>query len=342
MGRVGVYFGAVFLGLGLPLGALMGFGLLGPPPYVLETTALGPEWFASRESPQGGTIRVSAHADADATRAASRALLSRIETSQRANLSGVTRYVERATGRAGIVLTFDTHLVHLSAPDRAALEQHLESLPFLLPNPTPNPVDVMFDQHLATFAWGAAGYMMLYALLMLRGAAWAARLPAHPGRVALDAEQLRARFLALDDLEQPVTVRPGRGDRLVVEWRPADARWRGPAHVGGMKKRVQLELDFDSRQHRVRVVQTSRVVTWGAGALGFLGRHGWSRGIDFGRFEADRLYGVFHDPERGWQLRDAYRYSYSNAELKAPLIAAVRDAGWSWSPVITFNRLIGG
>lgn len=109
MWRVGVYFAAVFLGLGLPLGALMGFGLFGPPPYVLESTALGPEWFATRESPEGGTIRVTAHADADATRAASRALLSRIETSQRANLSGVTRYVERGSDRAGIVLTFDTH-----------------------------------------------------------------------------------------------------------------------------------------------------------------------------------------------------------------------------------------
>ncbi len=44
----------------------------------------------------------------------------------------------------------------------------------------------------------------------------------------------------------------------------------------------------------------------------------------------------------GWQVGEMYRYSYDLGELKQPVMKAVVCNGWTWQPVITFVRAVGG
>ena len=65
-------------------------------------------------------------------------------------------------------------------------------------------------------------------------------------------ETLRARLLAVNDLDLPFQLREeGPNGRLVAEWRIADDRWVGLMEAGELTKAHQVYLKLDPGAHRV-------------------------------------------------------------------------------------------
>jgi hypothetical protein len=177
--------------------------------------------------------------------------------------------------------------------------------------------------------------------LLFRGGAWAASIAPAPGVAPVSAETLRARLLAVNDFDLPFQVREeGRRGRLVAEWRIAVARWLGLMEAGGLTAAHQVHLELDLKAHRVLAQDRAWAISWSAG-VPHLGRS-WSffRGINFFEYERGALVGLFFKDGR-WTTT-AYNYRFHLAEMKNPLIQAIVESGWTFAPVVTFFRLLGG
>ncbi|MCC5887875.1 MAG: hypothetical protein JJT88_15680 [Gammaproteobacteria bacterium] len=340
--RVATYFLLVFAALLLPLGAALHAGFFGPPPYVLVGDRPGSEWFSERRSPDDGRVLVQRYDSAEEARAAARRLANSIPKSFTNSTGEVVRYRHRESGRAGLVLPVSEFVIHLTAPDTDLLTTHFESLDFIAENPEANWLWVVTTEHLqATVAAGVA-YLLLYAVFMCRGAGWAARIAPKRSTSQLSADALRQRILAINDLDVPFRIEEGRNGRLLAQWQVADARWSNLLRSGSLRQVRHLQLELDARARKVRVIETARSMQTGRGPFSFALRFAWSRGVDFSGLEAGRQIGLTHDPERGWVLREDYRYRLDAYEMKAPLIEAITSSGWTWQPVVTFFRPLGG
>ena len=342
MVRVATYFVLVFAGLLLPLGAVLHAAVFGPPPYVLVGTEPAPAWFSERRSPEDGRVLVHRYNSADEARAAARRLADSIPKSFTQTTADSVRYRHRESGRAGIILPLSEFVVHLTAPDADLLETHFESLDFIAENPQANWLWVATTQHMqATVAAGIA-YLVLYGVFMCRGAAWAARIAPERGTFRLSADALRKQLLEINELDVPFRIQEGPKGRLLAQWQVADARWSNLFQSGSLQHVRHLQLELDARARKVRVIETARSMQTGRGPFSFVLRFAWSRGVGFSGLEAGRLVGLKHDLQRGWILQEAYRYSFDAYELKAPLIQATTASGWTWQPVLTFFRPLGG
>jgi len=104
---------------------------------------------------------------------------------------------------------------------------------------------------MVTVALGS--YLLFVAAYFLKGIAWATRTDAKPISQPLSAVDLRDRLIAINSLDVPFRIEPGRTDKeLVAIWRYADAKWIDHARAHGMRRlhRVVLELDQPRRKAR--------------------------------------------------------------------------------------------
>lgn len=342
MVRVATYFVLVFAGLLLPLGAALHATVFGPPPYVLVGDGPGPEWLSEHRSPEEGRILVRRYDNAEEARAAARRLVDSIPKSFTETTADRIRYRHRESGRSGLVLTLSNVVVHLTAPDAALLASHLESLDFVAENPEANWLWVATTQHMqATIAAGVA-YLALYAVFMCRGAGWAARIAPARGASRVAADALRQRILEINDLNVPFRIQASPTGRLLAEWQVTDARWSRLFQSGSLRQVRHLQLELDPGARKVRVIETARTLQSARGPFSFALGFAWSRGVGFSGLEAGRQIGLTHDPERGWILREDYSYRFDAYEMKAPLIEAITASGWTWQPVLTLFRPLGG
>jgi hypothetical protein len=254
---------------------------------------------------------------------------------------GATRYTRRDNGRRGLVLAVGSRVLQIEAADDGKVDARLGGLPFVGENPEKGPLTILFTRHLVLALLGVAGYLLLWFAFLFRGGAWAASITPAPGIARVPAETLRARLLAVNDLGLPFQVREERpGGRLVAEWRIADARWVGLMEAGGLTKAHQVHLELDPNTHRVLAQDRDRTVSWSAGVahLGWSWSFFW--GIDFFHYERGALVGLFFKDGR-WTTT-AYDYRFHLAEMKNPLIQAIVESGWTFAPVVTFFRPLGG
>ena len=211
----------------------------------------------------------------------------------------------------------------------------------MVKHPEKGLMTLLFTQHLSLVLLWMAGFLLLWFALLFRGGSWAGSITPAPGVAPVPAETLRARLLAVNDLGLPFQVREERpGGRLVAEWRIADARWAGVLQAGGLRKAHWVHLELDPAAHKVRAQDRDRAISWGAG-VGTAGLS-WSffRGITFAQYERGAQVGLFFKDGR-WTTT-AYDYRFQLAEMKNPLVEAVVGGGWTWAPVVTFFRPLGG
>jgi hypothetical protein len=329
-----------FVAMAGPILAVLLLAFLGPPPYLLDEDRLGPEWSMPREFPDGSTVIVHNYADAAAAKQGADALLNPIPRSSTFTGPHSCRYTRADDHRRGLLVPIGNRVIQIEAGDDEVVYERLTSLPFLRVNPEKNLMSVLLTEHLSLFFAGFAGYLVLWFYGLFRGGAWAARLPPQPGITPVPAETLRGRLLAINDLNLPFQVREEPSGRLVAQWRIADANWVGILHAGGLHKAHSVHMELDPRTHMVRVLDRDRTVTWHGDVAGV--GHSWSffQGISFFQYEKGAQVGLCF--KEGQWTTTAYHYSFRLAEMKNPLIEVITASGWTFAPMVTFFRPLGG
>ncbi len=338
--KVGIFFALAFGWVVVPFAVAAVFALLGPPPYVAVGEGPGDAWAEGRTFDDG--TRVRAHG-LDSEAAAKEALATSLTglRMDRQSSGAHARSYRTTDGTYGRVVRFDRFLVHVDGPTREAVDARFDALAFVAENPRANPLWRLVSGHFSWVIGGLGVYSLCFLLFLARGGAWAARVPPLPvAPVTEDA--LAERLAALDGLGLPFQVRPVRPGRWVAEWRIADAAWAGPLEAGGLTRVHRVHLDLDPSDHRVRVVDTHHRVDWRGGVGALRGGAAFFRGIEFARYERGLHVGVLFDPDAGLKVAEGFDYRFQLSEMKGPLIDVVTGSGWTWAPVVTFFRPIGG
>lgn len=334
--RILLYVAGILTAFVAPVAIGLLVGAPGPEPYLLDEDALGAEWSSPRGFPDGSTVAVTEHPSSSAASRAAAALAESIPTRSVSQTLNVVRYTRADDGRRGLLLPVEHRIVQVEAADDGAIDDRLQDLPFLRQNPEKNPVWELFTQHAGLAFAGLGLYVLALGVLVARGGSWAAEIVPSPMPAApAPAATLRARILALNDLDLPFQVREESG-RLVAEWRIADERWIGPFEAGGLRDVHRVHLELDPDRSRVRSLDDRRTVSWSAGTARLSGSFSFFRGISFFDYSRGARYGLFYKDGR-WTTT-AYDYRFLLSEMKTPLVQAVVGSGWTFAPVVTLSR----
>ncbi|MFD2181118.1 hypothetical protein [Rhodoplanes azumiensis] len=181
---------------------------------------------------------------------------------------------------------------------------------------------------------GVAVLLLLIGLLVRRILRSAVVAPA-PGVVPVPRDALLARLKALDDPSRPWQVRSAPDADLVVEWKYADAAWWGVMAEQGVRETYRLRLYLDEARHRVGARDEVAAVEWSAGMLPTprftVERQGF-RGVQLARKKREVAYGFDTPTGGGFGKKLDVRFDLDT--LKAPVVATVTQAGWSYVPVL--------
>jgi hypothetical protein len=186
----------------------------------------------------------------------------------------------------------------------------------------------------------------LYSVWFLKGASWAAAVPAVAGVTAVSADDLGARLLAINDLDVPFDVSKGEGPGvLFADWRYADAKWVDLAGASGLKRTFRIRLVLDEASHAVRATDYAASLDWSTGRGRAELRWQAVIGVVFFQRERHSVLGFQLDPSGRPQPRLHYTYRFDLNEMKSPLVNIVTRSGWSWRPTIlpmpSFGRSSG-
>ena len=333
--RIVVYVICIVAGIVVPVvgGLLLGF--LGPAPYLLDEGGLGTEWSSPRRFPDGSTVSVTAFATPAAANQEAESIRRSIPTTSTTQTLNVVRYTRADDQRRGLLLPVGRRIVQVEAADDRAVDARLQGLPFIRENPEKNLMRGLFTEHLGVALSGMALYIVAFGIAMARGGSWAAEI-SPPARTApVTAKTLRARILALNDLDLPFQVREESGG-LVAEWRIADDRWIGLMEAGGLHDLHRIYIDLDPERHQARSLDVRRTVEWSAGIGEVSASFSFFRGISFFQYDRGIQLGVFFRDGR-WTTR-AYDYRFVLSEMKTPLVQAIVGSGWRFTPVVTLSR----
>lgn len=339
--RIIILFLASFAAIGLPVGTMLWVGMKGPSPYLLDRGQLSQEWLQGEREVAGVTAWITdLRTPEEAIQRASE-LAGSIPISSRRRLLNEVRYVRSDNQRTGLLFPIDSLVVQLEGNDREALERAVEAIPFISENPEKNIVYALFSEHLAWVLGSIGLYILVFMVAICRGSAWASRV-VPPGHVIpLPKEEVRARLLELNNFDLPFHVREGKGGRLVAEWRLVDAKWSALFERGRMKMAHSVAIDLEGPGRVARSLDRQYRLHWSAtvgrlqaSAFGF-------RGISFFQSGLGESYGIILTDE-GWRADAAYKYRFNLNELKQPLLQAILSSGWTYQPVASFIRLIGG
>jgi hypothetical protein len=334
--RIILYVAGIIAAILVPMAGAALVAFLGPAPYLLDEAGLGPEWSSPRRFPDGSTVSVTAFASSAAAVREAESISQSIPTSSTSQTLNVVRYTRADDQRRGLLLPVGRRIVHVEAADDRAIDERLHALPFIRENPEKNLMWLLFTDHMGVALAGLAVYILGLGVFMARGASWAAEIAPTAARTApVAGDTLRSRILALNDLDLPFHVRE-ESNRLVAEWRIADARWIGLMEAGGLHEVHRIYMDLDPERHQVRSLDEHRTISWSAGIAHLGGSFSFFRGISFFAYSRGVLMGVFFRDGR-WTTK-AYDYRFVLSEMKAPLVQAIVGSGWRFTPVVTLHR----
>ena len=220
--------------------------------------------------------------------------------------AGITKIIElllyqRGDNQAyGMVFRDGPWVVLSEAPAKDGRTAQLEDLPFLI-RQKKSLISALLEDHAAWFFIGLGGYLAVLAMAWPRAASWAARVDPVPGIAPLDATGLRKRLLAVNDLDAPFCLQPGKGENeFTVDWKYVDTRWAGLMAAGGVKALAKIRLRLDPAEKVVRAQDSQISVRWkahGSGSgMGASLKYSWFRGINFYSYSREKVYGlIFRD-----------------------------------------------
>ncbi len=166
------------------------------------------------------------------------------------------------------------------------------------------------------------------------GSAWAARVSPPAGTAVLPADRLRQRLLALGDGSWPLQAETLADGRIAITWRHDDARWLDGAGLHGLRRTGRLLLRLDPGRQRVQVCEQWSRFAADAGPAGLQLQWRAAHGIRFYERSRHTVLGLQLDtqgrPTGEWKRT----LGLDLQALKAPVIEAVRAAGWTWQPML--------
>jgi hypothetical protein len=182
------------------------------------------------------------------------------------------------------------------------------------------------------------GYGAFVGILMFRMASWAGTVKPLPSVEPVGDTELRARLLAVNELDLPFHIIEDKKSRLIAEWRIADAKWAGLMEVGGLKFVHKINLELDAKNKRVSAQDREWKCSFRAG-IGSLSMFGaFFAGIDFFSYDRAVEYGLLFKNGR-LVFGAAYDYRFEHSEMKTPLINVIIGSGWTFRPVVTLIRM---
>ena len=190
-------------------------------------------------------------------------------------------------------------------------------------------------------------FILLYCLALIplwcRVGSWAATVLPESGIEPVSEAELRQRLLAINETDYPLQVVEGKKGRMDIVWRLADAKWAGLMSLHKIKRTQIIRLHLSRQDAACRAIDITKTVRGSADAhtlhLGF--SFNFFRGIIFFQKEYEVQYGLIYRDDR-LAIDKAYEYTFSNAEMKSPVMQIVKDSGWKYKPVVFFTRWLGG
>lgn len=147
---------------------------------------------------------------------------------------------------------------------------------------------------------------------------------------------LRKALLAINRDTAPFHIRDGAPEKvdLVAEWKIVDARWYEIFAKAGTKRVFKVLMKFDEDSGQVRSVDQAFDVEWRAGVPELSAAAEAFRGQKW-EVSYEAVY-AFDEKDLHWGK--VYQYAFKTDEMKKPLQAAVKAAGWGWRGV-AFGKL---
>lgn len=187
---------------------------------------------------------------------------------------------------------------------------------------------------LAVILVSLGGYLLIVVGYFFKGIAWATRETPAANSQAANAAALRAKLLAVNDLDVPFKIEAGADDRqLIADWRYADAKWIDHARAHGLRRLHRIVLTFDEPAKKVRATDYQTAYDWSAGGAGAQLHWHFQSGVVFFQYEHQRVFGLQLDDQGQFKPELSYAYTFNLQEMKAPIKRAVIQSGWSWQPL---------
>ena len=292
----------------------------------------------------GETVLAARFAEAAATTQARKSFFGMIgKVNAEQDATGVWRFSWPQTGHAAAVAAPGRTFMLWVAPDARALERlRAESRALLAIKPEPRTGLPGLVDAARTWSPGAmlaaiGAYALFVSWLFLRLVGWATEVAPQPGAQPASRAAVKQRLLDVRYADSPITASAGaRDDRLIVDWKYADAKWVDQARAHGMRKTHRLILQLDEADRTVRCREFHAETDWSAGAGGGSLRWRGAWEIVFFQYEHERVFGLQLSPNGKLVANLSYAYIFDLREMKYPLIAAVTAAGWRWRQVFFF------
>lgn len=249
--------------------------------------------------------------------------------------------VETAEGMKGRLFSEPGRAVLVLGMDQATAEARVAAVARLTHMEAAAPKVATEQQR-----WWALGFLGFWVALQFflfgRAASWAASVPPPEGRRAVGQAELEGRLKALGLLDQPFSVQAGNEPgELWADWKWYDAKWLDLLKARGGRRTNRIVLRLDPESRTVRAQDRSAAIDWAAGVDGANLKWKTERGIRFLEYQAGREMGLFLE-DGEVKLKTDHQWRFDLNDMKQPLIRVVRDAGWTWRPVVTFVRAFGG
>jgi hypothetical protein len=179
-----------------------------------------------------------------------------------------------------------------------------------------------------------AGYLLLITAYFFKGIAWATRVKPRASANPLSTAALGKRLLAINSLDVPFRVETGKSaNELVASWRYADVKWIDHARAHGMRRLHRIVLELDEPKRKVRATDFATAFDWSAGGSDAALNWKFVTGVVFFQYEHQRVFGIQLDEHGQFKAAFPSSYTFNLQEMKAPLTAAITQAGWTWQPV---------
>ncbi len=152
------------------------------------------------------------------------------------------------------------------------------------------------------------------------------------GRVAsMPKEELAKRLLALNATKVPYTISPSSETDLMLEWKIADAAWWGFFSRNRVCQTYRAYILLDPQRKSARYYEETARVDWSAGSDGLLKPFITYRKQSFhGRILFQKSWEKQYSPNGSL----VYEINFDVNRLRAPVKAAVEQAGWEFVPVV--------
>jgi hypothetical protein len=376
--RVVGFFLYCFAAMTVPIGIGFGLSVLRAPTYriIEQNAAIEAGVFVSMENLLGETATASladrsdvhpssqgaagavfedstaaffmAYGDNRSARNAAALLIDRLPISSQTSGPGGVRYTNSESGAKGLLRTIGRYIVWLQGPSHELVDSRFAALPSVERNPDTNFANAVLDENLGLLLAMMMLWVVLQVFIWPRYASWAgtARAPVEKRKTPVNGNELITRLSAIEETDGPVRVgRTHRDDELLVEWRYESGTWVSLMAAGGVTLVRRIRLRVDENRHRVLARDEQSTVSWEVGADGsaVAANFSWKamRGIVFLQYERASQWGLMLDdgmPKFG----EHYSFKFDVRELRAPVIAVLKDAGWDYRPALAFNRLFGG